>query len=219
MFTGLIEEVGTVRDLRRAGGGARITVASAKIWKDLSIGESISVNGVCLTAVEIGRESFVADVSAESLERSTLGMLGRGSAVNLERPLSLDSRLGGHIVQGHVDGTGTVRSIEKSGEGALVAFGYPAELGRYLVEKGSIAVDGISLTIASLRDDEFTSAVIPHTFMETDLRTLKPGDRVNLEVDIIAKYVQRFLDIRESGPQRGGNDDSLYKKLLEGGFA
>ncbi|OFW56020.1 MAG: riboflavin synthase subunit alpha [Candidatus Solincola sediminis] len=218
MFTGIIEEVGTVRELRVAGEGARITVSSEKVWKDLEIGESVSVNGVCLTAVETGRGYFSADMSSESLGRSTLGGMRRGSPVNLERALSLNSRLGGHIVQGHVDGIGTVRNIEKSGEGALYSFGYPGDLDRYMVDKGSVAVDGISLTIGALRAGEFTAAVIPHTLHETDLKSLKAGDGVNLEVDIIAKYVQRFLDKGSSQADESG-DASLYRKLLEGGFA
>jgi riboflavin synthase len=218
MFTGIIEEVGSVRELRTVSGGARMTVSCARVWKELETGESVSVNGVCLTAVEMGQGYFVADVSAESLSRSTLGGMRRGRALNLERALGLNSRLGGHIVQGHVDGIGAVKSVERSGEGALYAFSYPPELGRYLVEKGSIAVDGISLTISSLGDGEFVTAIIPHTVEETDLKDLKPGDKVNLEVDIIAKYVQRFLDVRSSVPEKG-DDDSLYRKLLEGGFA
>jgi riboflavin synthase len=219
MFTGIIEEVGTIRELRAFSGGARITIACGKVWKELETGESVSVNGVCLTAIEIGQGYFVADISPESLSRSTLGGMRKGKPVNLERALSPTSRLGGHIVQGHVDGIGTVRSIERSGQGALYSFSYPSDLGRYLVEKGSIAVDGISLTVSSLRDGEFSTAIIPHTIEETDLRELKAGDAVNLEVDIIAKYVQRFLDIRSSGPEGGGGDESLYRKLLEGGFA
>lgn len=220
MFTGIIEEVGSVRELRAESDGARIAVSSNKVWKELETGDSVSVNGVCLTVVEAGRGHFVADISAESLSRSTLGGMRRGDVVNLERALSLSSRLGGHIVQGHVDGVGSLKSIEKSGEGALYSFIYPSGLGRYLVEKGSIAVDGISLTIGRLSQGEFMIAIIPHTLETTDLGSLKPGDGVNLEVDIIAKYVQRFLEMKDSPAElESARDDSLYRKLLEGGFA
>lgn len=220
MFTGIIEEVGSVQELRVAANGSRISVSCRKIWKGMERGESVSLNGVCLTAVEVGHGYFVADISRESISRSTLGRMRRGTPVNLERALSLSSRLGGHIVQGHVDGVGTVKSMEKSGDGALYTFSYPIELDRYVVEKGSIAVDGISLTIGSLREGEFVAAIIPHTVEETNLKSLKPGDEVNLEADIIAKYVQRFLD-REASPadHASGENGSLHRKLLEGGFA
>jgi riboflavin synthase len=219
MFTGIIEEVGKVKELRPAAKEARITVSCERVWKGLEIGESVAVNGVCLTAVEVGEGFFTADISAESLERSTLGGFSRGEAVNLERALSLGSRLGGHMVQGHVDGKGRVKATERSGEGRVYRFSVTPEVEGYLVEKGSIAVDGISLTISSLEEGGFSVAAIPHTVAATNLEYLKTGDAVNLEVDIIAKYVRRYLERGLPGMEAGGSgEDSFYDKLAEGGF-
>lgn len=217
MFTGIIEEVGKLRELRAVEKGARITVSCGKVWKDLAVGDSVCVNGVCLTAVERGQGYFVADVSEESLRRSTLGGLARGAPLNLERALALGSRLGGHIVQGHVDGTGTLKSTRESGEGRVFAFACPRELREFMVEKGSVAVDGISLTISSLAEEEFAVAAIPHTVAATNLGEMKAGERVNLEVDIIAKYVRSYLDRGMSRKEDAGGG-SLYQKMVEGGF-
>ncbi|MBN2027828.1 MAG: riboflavin synthase [Actinobacteria bacterium] len=218
MFTGIIEEVGNVKELRVSARGARITVSSLGLWKDLAIGDSVAVNGVCLTAVEKGGGAFTADISAESLQRSNLGNLRRGMPVNLERALTLNTRLGGHLVQGHVDGVGTVTAIKESGEGRVYSFCITPEVAEFLVEKGSIAVDGISLTISALGEGEFSVAVIPHTVEETNLRGMKAGDAVNLEVDIIAKYVHRYLERGLSGDDSTGESASFYEKLAEGGF-
>ncbi len=193
MFTGIIEELGHVAGVSSRQSGARITISASTVTNGSADGDSISVNGVCLTALEIGPGSFSADVSAETLERSTLGRLEKGTPVNLERAATPSTRLGGHIVQGHVDGCGTFLGADRQGEFWTVSIGYPRDVGRYLVYKGSVAVEGISLTIASLTDEHFEIAVIPKTWELTNLSFLKRGDDVNLEVDIIAKYVERMM--------------------------
>lgn len=198
MFTGIIEELGTVASIQTRDDGARIRVASELVTSDTNEGDSIAVNGVCLTALDVSPEGFSADLSQETLDRSTLGTLAEGSRVNLERAVTPSTRLGGHIVQGHVDGRGTFISAEKNGDFYTVKIGYPEELARYLVLKGSVAVEGISLTIASLGDDHFDIAVIPKTWQMTNLSTLKPGDAVNLEADVIAKYVERMTSFMGS---------------------
>jgi riboflavin synthase len=196
MFTGIIEELGRVESRTAHTGGARMVVASELVVSDAAAGDSIAVNGVCLTAVDITNGSFAADLSQETLDRSTLGGLRTGSRVNLERAVTPSTRLGGHIVQGHVDARGNFISAEKDGEFWTVRIGFPPQIARYLVHKGSVAVEGISLTIASLGDDHFDIAVIPKTWELTNLSTLKAGDAVNLEVDVIAKYVERMIGER-----------------------
>jgi riboflavin synthase len=193
MFTGLIEELGTVLRAHPVAGGIRMSIAADLLTGDMKNGDSIAVNGVCLTALEVQRSSFAADVSPETLRLTTLETLSKGSRVNLERSVTPATRLGGHIVQGHVDGRGTFISAVADGDFWDVAIGYPAELSRYLVHKGSVAVEGISLTIAALADDHFRVAVIPKTWEMTNLSTLSTGSPVNLEVDVIAKYVERML--------------------------
>ena len=197
MFTGIIEELGRVRSIEQRGEDARIVIEAHTVTEGSHNGDSISVNGVCLTALEVSADSFRADVSKETLFRSTLGSLKEGSPVNLERAVTPATRLGGHIVQGHVDARGKFLGSEDHGESWTFRFAYPKEIARYLVFKGSVAVEGISLTIANLSDDYFEIAVIPKTFEVTNFAQLKPGDHVNLEVDIIAKYVERILT--ESG--------------------
>jgi riboflavin synthase len=193
MFTGIIEELGCVRAIEKRGDDARIVIDARTVTEGSRDGDSISVNGVCLTALEVKPGSFVADVSKETLLRSTLGNLKPGVAVNLERAVTAASRLGGHIVQGHVDARGQFLGSEDHGESWTFRFAYPKEVGRYLVFKGSVTVEGISLTIANLTDEFFEIAVIPKTFELTNFSQLKPGDDVNLEVDVIAKYVERIL--------------------------
>ena len=193
MFTGLIEELGTVAALDRVADGARLVVSARLVTTDTSNGDSIAVNGVCLTTVDVSRESFAADVSPETLSRTTLGSLAVGSPVNLERAMLPTTRLGGHFVQGHVDGRGTFISATRQGDFWTVRIGFPTDLAKYFVHKGSVAVEGISLTIAALADGHFDIAVIPKTWEVTNFSSLKPGDAVNLEADIIAKYVERML--------------------------
>lgn len=193
MFTGIIEELGSVASIELADKGARISLAATLVASDISNGDSISVNGVCLTAVDVSRASFAADVSPETLERTTLGNLNVGAPVNLERAVTPATRLGGHIVQGHVDGRGTVISALREGDFWTVRIGFPPDLARYFVHKGSVTVEGISLTIAALTEEYFDVALIPKTWEMTNLSTLNPGDLVNLEADIIAKYVERMI--------------------------
>jgi len=193
MFTGIIEELGTVET-----AGARLTVRCSTVMEDLSEGASIAVNGVCLTAVGLRPGSFSADLSPETLRRSNLGDLGPGARVNLERPLLPTDRLSGHIVQGHVDGTGEFLELDQLGdENWWLKIRVPAELDRYLVFKGSIAIDGISLTIASLERDVLAVTIIPHTYQNTTLGTHTTGGRVNLECDVLAKHVEKLLESLE----------------------
>jgi riboflavin synthase len=196
MFTGIIEELGAVRSIEMHGENARIVIDAHIVTEGTNHGDSIAVNGVCLTALDIQPDSFAADVSRETLNRSTLGNLTAGTPVNLERAVTPATRLGGHIVQGHVDARGTFKSVEDHGESWTVRIGYPKEIGRYLVFKGSVAVEGISLTIAGLTADYFEVAIIPKTWEVTNLSHLEPGDGVNLEVDVIAKYVERLVEHR-----------------------
>jgi riboflavin synthase len=193
MFTGIIEELGRVRAVEKRGEDARIVIEAGTVTDGSNDGDSISVNGVCLTALNVKPDSFVADVSKETLFRSTLGSLKEGSPVNLERAVTPMTRLGGHIVQGHVDARGKFLGSENHGDSWTFRFAYPKEIASYLVFKGSVSVEGISLTIANLTDDYFEIAVIPKTFEVTNFSQLKPGDAVNLEADVIAKYVERIL--------------------------
>lgn len=193
MFTGIIEELGRVAAIDRLAAGVRITIAADVVTGDITIGDSIAVNGVCLTALDPRPESFAADVSPETLERSTIGRLKVGSRVNLERAVTPSTRLGGHIVQGHVDGRGEFLGAADEGDFRTVRIGFPPEFRRYLVYKGSVAVEGISLTVARLDDTYFDIAVIPKTWEMTDLSTLSAGDAVNLEADVIAKYVENIV--------------------------
>ncbi len=217
MFTGIIEELGTIQSLTNARNGARIVVHAPTILSDAKIGDSIAVNGVCLTVVEMTAVSFVADVSAETLRRTSLKQMRVGSKINLERPMTPSARFGGHIVQGHVDAIGEFSSAKQVGDGWNVRIKFPPGLSKYIVEKGSITVDGISLTVANLGEDWFEIAVIPHSWKVTNLSTLKRGDAVNLEVDIIAKYVERMLTgyVPQSQPTKSGLS---LEKLAEMGY-
>jgi riboflavin synthase len=193
MFTGVIEELGQVQSIEMRGEDARMVIAARTVTDGSHEGDSIAVNGVCLTALDLKSNSFAADVSRETLLRSTLGSLKANSPVNLERAVTPATRLGGHIVQGHVDARGEFLGTEDHGESRTMRFGFPTEVGRYIVLKGSITVEGISLTIAHLTDEFFEIAVIPKTWEVTNFKYLQPGDAVNLEVDVIAKYVERLL--------------------------
>lgn len=216
MFSGIIEELGSVKSLSAFANGARIEIDAKIVTDGTNEGDSIAVNGVCLTALEIKPNSFVADVSQETLNRSTIRSLKPGSKVNLERAVTPSTRLGGHIVQGHVDGTGKFLKAVQSGDFWTIRISYPKEIGQYLVYKGSISVEGISLTIAKLTDEFFEIAVIPKTWTATNLSDLKNGCAVNLEVDIIAKYVERMLLYKnETDPK----EDITIEKLSSLGFA
>ena len=193
MFTGIIEESGKIAAMEKRNDGALIKIAANLVVEDAAEGDSIAVNGVCLTAISINKNGFSADVSNETLKRSTLGKLDVGTRVNLERAVTPTTRLGGHIVQGHVDASGTFLGAVQDGDFWTVKIGFPSDIGQYLVYKGSVSVEGISLTIANLYADSFEIAVIPKTWELTNLSSLKNGDAVNLEVDVIAKYVERIM--------------------------
>ncbi len=193
MFTGIVEELGEVVALTDLGDSVRLTLRGPVVVQDAGRGDSIAVNGVCLTVTGTESERFSADVMRETLDRSSLGALAVGDRVNLERPVQLGGRLGGHLVQGHVDGTGRVVSREPSEHWDVVRISLPADLTRYVVHKGSITVDGVSLTVASVAADSFTVSLIPTTLELTTLGTRRAGDPVNLEVDVVAKYVERLM--------------------------
>ena len=201
MFTGIVEELGEVTAVEQLDDASRFRLRGPVVTEGAKHGDSIAVNGVCLTVVDLGEHEFTADVMAETLNRSSLGALTTGSRVNLERPMALGGRLGGHIVQGHVDGTGRILERRPSENWEVVKISLPAALTRYVVEKGSITVDGVSLTVVDAGPDYFTISLIPTTLALTTLGIKGPGDPVNLEVDVIAKYVERLLG--DSAPQTG----------------
>jgi riboflavin synthase len=192
MFTGLVAATGVVSAVERAGEGARVSVATP-LAAELADGDSVAVNGVCLTARDAGDDSFAADVMAETLRRSSLGPLAAGDRVNLELPLRAGGRLGGHVVQGHVDGVGTVESLADEGFARVVRVAAPEPILRYVVEKGSIAIDGVSLTVSAVGSEAFEVSLIPETLERTTLGMLETGRSVNLEVDVLAKYVEKLM--------------------------
>jgi riboflavin synthase len=213
MFTGIIEEIGAVASLERHAAGARLQIEAAIVMSGLQIGGSIAVNGVCLTATGIAGKSFAADLSPETLAVTNLASLRAGDVVNLERPLLPSSRLSGHFVQGHVDGAGEFVSLYPVGDGNWwLRIRVPRELLRYFVYKGSVAIDGISLTLASVEDDVIGVAVIPHTYQATSLGRLKPGSQVNLECDVIAKHVERLLQAMQLEPKSSLSIDDLKEQ-------
>ena len=193
MFTGIIEDLGTVAAIKRSPTGAVLTIRTALPLARVTLGESIAINGACMTVTAKGRGSFAMDISAESLRRTTLGELKPGDRVNLERCLTLGKLIGGHLVSGHVDGVGRIVSIKPEGDSRLYTFEVPAAQARYLVEKGSVAIDGISLTVFGIRGRRFSVALIPHTLKLTTLGFKRPGDAVNVESDMLVKYVERIL--------------------------
>jgi riboflavin synthase len=199
MFTGIVEELGEIVGIEAAGDSARLTVRGPLVASDAVHGASIAVNGVCLTVTDVKDDVFTADVVQETLRRSSLGALTPGSRVNLERSVRLADRLGGHLVQGHVDAVGTIRSREPGERWDVVTIALQEALSRYVVEKGSITVDGVSLTVVAATRDHFTVALIPTTLELTTLGSKGPGDPVNLEVDVVAKYVERLLEARSGG--------------------
>lgn len=204
-----------MRQIRRREDGAFLVIEARKVLEGTRIGDSISINGVDLTVIEMSADTFSADASLETLKRSTLGELRVGRRVNLERALAVGERLGGHMVQGHVDGTGELVSVAPEGNAYRMRFRFARELGRYIAMKGSITVDGISLTVAGLGDDWFEVAIIPHTWRETSLSDLKSGGRVNLEVDVLAKYVERLM-LNEQAP--AAQTELTVEYLIEQGY-
>jgi riboflavin synthase len=215
LFTGIIEEVGTIEMVHSVNLGGLLTIRAGAVLPGMKAGDSIAVNGVCLTVVRFGPTSFSCDLSAETLERTGFGKAHTGQLVNLERPLSVGARLGGHFVQGHVDALGRLAFSSPSGAGTVIGIEHPRDLDRYLVQKGSIAVDGISLTIASIEKDFFTVAVIPHTLQNTNLKSIRIGDSVNLEADILGKHIERLLRF---GSHSGANSSWDLQYLKEQGF-
>ncbi len=214
MFTGLIQDVGRIRSLEPQAGGLRLGLSTKLDLESVRIGDSLAVDGVCLTVVShMGRDNVAVEVSPETLEKTTLSEARLGQAVNLETALRMSDALGGHMVSGHVDGTGEILEITPEGNSRRFRFRVPPEISRYLVEKGSIAVDGISLTVAGYQEGEFTASVIPHTARSTTLGGKKPGSRVNLEADMIAKYVEKFTRREES---KGSAIDAAF--LAKHGF-
>ena len=195
MFTGLIEDVGEVLSADRSPGGLRLGIGT-RLGRDLRAGESIAVNGVCLTAVNPASDRFFADVSPATLDVTTLGRLPAGARVNLERALAADGRLGGHFVLGHVDGVGAIEEIRPEGESRWLTIGFPPALAAYFIRKGSVAVDGVSLTVAGLGERQFDVMVIPFTWTHTTLKALRKGDKVNIECDLIGKYAARAMELR-----------------------
>ncbi|WP_028651984.1 riboflavin synthase [Nocardioides halotolerans] len=197
MFTGIVEELGTVAGVEDQGDAIRLTIHAQHVLSDAGLGDSISVNGCCLTVAERDGETWTADVMQETLDKTSLAGVAPGDRVNLERAVTPTTRLGGHIVQGHVDGVGTVVSRTPSEHWEVVEVSMPADLARYLVDKGSITVDGVSLTVVEARDDGFTVSLIPETLARTTLGSRQVGDRVNLEVDVLAKHVEKLLAHRK----------------------
>ncbi|MCL6270473.1 riboflavin synthase [Sansalvadorimonas sp. 2012CJ34-2] len=223
MFTGIIEAVGTVRRLEERGGDIRLHIASGKLdLSDVKLGDSIATNGVCLTAVELPGDGYVADVSKESIRRTALSQLSAGSPVNLEKAMQPTSRFGGHIVSGHVDGVGKIIEIKPSGRSVIYRVEAPAELARYIAEKGSITVDGVSLTINAVEGSIFSLNIVPHTAQETTIANYRTGSRVNLEVDIIARYLERLLsggDVESAEPVADTKAAEMTESFLaENGF-
>ncbi|MEE1100631.1 MAG: riboflavin synthase [Agathobacter sp.] len=224
MFTGIIEELGTVKALSMAGKSGTIAISAKKVLEKTKIGDSIAVNGVCLTVTKLKPDGFTADVMAETIRRSSLGSLNPGSKVNLERAMAADGRFGGHIVSGHIDGTGTITEFRKEENAVWVRIEASAAIMNLIVEKGSICIDGISLTVATVSKTDFQVSVIPHTGEETTLLKKVPGDKVNLENDVVGKYVQKLLGIapvsednneenKNSGSQKTGLTMDMLKEF------
>ena len=218
MFTGIVEEIGTLKSVQKGRHSAVLRIQAKKILEDVHIGDSIAVNGICLTVTEFSANEFAADVMHETMSRTNLGQLRQGSPVNLERAMAANGRFGGHIVSGHVDGTGTIASITRDDNAIWYTISAAPAILRYIVEKGSITIDGTSLTVARVSDKDFAISAIPHTVAVTILGQKKVGDQVNLENDILGKYVEKLLqgDIQSSW-QNGqfmskGSDDSTQKK-------
>lgn len=218
MFTGIVEEVGKVSAIRRGSASAVLTIEAAVVLEDVKRGDSIAVNGVCLTVTDFTSTSFNADVMHETLNRSSLGNLRIGSSVNLERAMKAGGRFGGHIVSGHIDGTGIIRDIRSDDNAVWYTVSVSRDILRYIVEKGSVAIDGISLTVAGLSADSFRVSVIPHTAANTILSGKRTGDMVNIENDIIGKYVEKLMKPAEAEAGTGSGGGITEAFLLENGF-
>lgn len=216
MFTGIIEEVGTVRRVLSGGTAGEISIRAATVLEGTNIGDSIAVNGVCLTVTRLTGDGFTADVMPETLRRTNLGRLNSDSRVNLERAMAAGGRFGGHIVSGHIDGVGTIRSMRREENAVWVTIAAPTPILRLIVEKGSIAIDGVSLTVAEVTSETFSVSIIPHTGAQTILLSKRPGEQVNLENDVVGKYVQRLLEpYQTETPKSGGITEEF---LMQYGF-
>lgn len=218
MFTGIVEEVGTVKEIVRKRASVRIAVACIKVLEDTKTGDSIAVNGICLTVSEMKNGWFAADVMPETMRRSGLGRLRPGDSVNLERALRLADRLGGHIVSGHIDGTGAVIGRTEEENAIWLTVKAPDAILKYIMEKGSVALDGTSLTVASVDDRNFTVSLIPVTARDTVLGKRRPGDEINIECDMIGKYVEKLLGRAQNGVQESGGSDGIMELLRDNGF-
>ena len=214
MFTGIIEEVGRVTGIAHENGNRRLTVAAARLNHELKQGDSIAVSGVCLTAVEITPKSFAADLAAETWKRTSFSRIKKDALVNLELPMRADGRFGGHIVQGHVDATGKFLGLDRvqGADDYWLRIEIPPELARYVIFKGSLCIEGISLTVAQIEGTKVSAAIIPHTVKMTNLKSLKPGDPVNLEVDLVAKYVEKMIK------GKSANSSLTVERLVREGF-
>lgn len=204
MFTGIVEELGIIRKLHVSGHSGSIEIEAHKVLQNTNVGDSIAVNGICLTVTALGKDFFTADIMAETVRRSSLKNATSGDFVNLERAMAADGRFGGHIVSGHVDGTGTILSMKKEENAVWVTISAPPSIMKFIVEKGSVCLDGISLTVAAVGESDFKVSVIPHTGGETTLLKKKAGNTINIENDVIAKYVDRLLNFKDSYPSEGG---------------
>ncbi len=213
MFTGIVEEIGYIKGIQRSSKSVCLTIAASLVLDDVKLGDSIATNGVCLTVTEFTKDSFVADVMPETMFRSNLGDQKAGSRVNLERALRFGDRLGGHLVSGHIDGTGSIIGKNKDDNAIWIHIGAPPEIIKYIIQKGSVAIDGISLTVAYVDNESFKVSIIPHTQDETTLVSLKEGARVNLENDMTAKYIERFMFFGKE--EKKTEKSSLTMNLLE----
>ena len=215
MFTGIVEETGSIKNIKRGAASAELSIEASKVLEDVALGDSIAVNGVCLTVTDFSGSMFTADVMHETLDRSSLGALRPGSPVNLERAMKTDGRFGGHIVSGHIDGTGHISNISRDDNAIWYTIDTSGDILRYIVEKGSIAIDGISLTVAPVDESSFKVSIIPHTAANTILAVKKVGDVVNLENDIIGKYVEKLMRTAENETEESCITEAF---LIENGF-
>lgn len=217
MFTGIVEEIGTIKKVEKGAKSSKLTIEGKKIFEDLKLGDSVAVNGVCLTVTEYTKNTFTADVMNETISRSNLGDLKTGSRVDLERAMAADGRFGGHIVSGHIDGTGRIVKTEKDDIAVWYTIAADRKIMKYIIEKGSVTIDGISLTVARVTDTDFAVSIIPHTAKETVLGFKKPGDTVNLENDVVGKYIEHFLTFEDKAvPEK--NTGITKDFLLRAGF-
>lgn len=219
MFTGIIEETGKIVSVQKGQKSSKLSIEGSLIFDDLKLGDSVAVNGVCLTVSSLSKTMFTADVMSETIARSSLGALKQGSLVNLERAMAANGRFGGHIVSGHIDGTGTISGIKKDDNAVWITIDTSDKISRYIIEKGSIAIDGISLTVARESKNQFAVSIIPHTGKETTLLQKKPGDTVNLENDLIGKYIERFAGLGSPPVSDEGRKSNITAEfLMKSGF-